>query len=43
MPDRFTVQHRDIGMLRIFKKPSDRIGKRSLGTLWGGASRYTVN
>jgi len=42
MPVRFTVQHREIGMLRIFIKPSDWIGPRSLRTLWG-ASRSTGN
>jgi hypothetical protein len=41
MPDRFTVQHREIGMPRIFMKPSDRIGKRSLRC--GGPSRSTGN
>lgn len=37
MPDRFTVQHRDVGMLRIFMKPSDRIGRRRL---FGGRPLY---
>jgi PII-like signaling protein len=40
MPDRFTVQHREIGMLRIFMKPSDRIGERSIRTLWGSKPLY---
>ncbi len=30
MPDRFTIQHREVGMLRIFMKPSDKIGGRRL-------------
>lgn len=30
MSDHFTVQHREIGMLRIYLKPSDRIGRRRL-------------
>jgi hypothetical protein len=28
MPDRFTVQHREVGMLRIYLKPSDKVGPR---------------
>jgi PII-like signaling protein len=40
MSDRFTVQHREIGMLRIYMKPSDRVGQRSLRTLWGGKPLY---
>ncbi|EJL23475.1 DUF190 domain-containing protein [Novosphingobium sp. AP12] len=28
MHDRFTVQHREVGMLRIYLKPSDKIGPR---------------
>ncbi len=40
MSDRFTVQHREIGMLRVYMKPSDRIGQRSLRTLWGAKPLY---
>lgn len=40
MPNRFTVQHREIGMLRIYMKPSDRIGERSLRTLWAAKPLY---
>lgn len=40
MSDRFTVQHREVGMLRIYMKPSDRIGQRSLRTLWGAKPLY---
>ncbi|MES3150824.1 DUF190 domain-containing protein [Sphingomonas faeni] len=40
MSDRFTVQHCEIGMLRIYMKPSDRIGQRSLRTLWGAKPLY---
>jgi hypothetical protein len=32
MPDLFTVQHREVGMLRIYLKPSDKIGPRRF---WG--------
>lgn len=40
MPDRFTVQHREIGMLRIFMKPSDRIGQRGILKLSGSKPLY---
>jgi PII-like signaling protein len=40
MPDHFTVQHSEVGMLRIYMKPSDRIGKRSVRTLWGSKPLY---
>lgn len=40
MPHRFTVKHREIGMLRIYLKPSDRIGERSLRTLWTAKPLY---
>lgn len=40
MSDCFTVQHREIGMLSIYMKPSDRIGQRSLRTLWGSKPLY---
>lgn len=37
MPDRFTVQHREVGMLRIYLKPSDKIGSRRF---WGAKPLY---
>ena len=37
MPDRFTVQHREVGMLRIYLKPSDKIGPRRF---WGAKPLY---
>lgn len=40
MPNRFTIQHREVGMLRIFMKPSDRIGQRSIRKLWGAKPLY---
>ncbi len=30
-PNRFTVHHREVGMLRIYLKPSDKIGPRRSG------------
>lgn len=37
MPDLFTVQHREVGMLRIYLKPSDKIGPRRF---WGAKPLY---
>ncbi len=37
MPNRFTVHHREVGMLRIYLKPSDKIGPRRF---WGAKPLY---
>ena len=37
MPDRYTAQHREVGMLRIYLDPSDKIGSRRF---WGAKPLY---
>ena len=37
MPDRFIVQHREVGMLCIYLKPSDKTGPRRF---WGARPLY---
>ena len=37
MPDVFTVQHREVGMPRIYLKRSDKIGSRRF---WGAKPLY---
>ncbi|OMJ31707.1 hypothetical protein BSZ14_11875 [Sphingomonas sp. Sph1(2015)] len=37
MPARFIVQHREVGMLCIYLKPSDKIGPRRF---WGARPLY---
>jgi PII-like signaling protein len=37
MPNRFIIQHREVGMLRIYLKPSDKIGRQRF---WGAKPLY---